>query len=166
MRRRTRIVTSSAAATALFAGAGVAIASVPHPAHSAHHTSPATTDVAATVDVGDAQARALAAATDVAALQRAIAAAEAELNRRRAAAGAAQPGAPGSPASSQAPAPPSVPARITHPTDAERPPSTPAAPGGSSQSSSTPPPVQATTGASGSSAPTDSDDRSREPGDD
>jgi hypothetical protein len=161
-------VTSTAAATALLAGAGAAIATIPDPVGHARHSGPVgtvATDVAGNVDLHAAQARALSNARDIAALERAIRAAQAELARRRAAAGgssdgngpaaggSAQPSWSRSAGTAQAGDDPSSGESTTPP------------PPSSSASSSTPPPVQATTGASGSTAPTGGDD-SHEPGDD
>lgn len=100
MRRGSRIATSAAAAGVIIAGAGAAIAAVPHSAHETNPVTPASTPSATTdaAYLAQLQKAGEADADQVAALRRAIAKAQASIaaeqqrleDAQRAAARAAQ----------------------------------------------------------------------------
>ncbi|HET8979504.1 MAG TPA: hypothetical protein VFN87_15175 [Solirubrobacteraceae bacterium] len=156
MRRRTRIVTSAAAAGAVLAGAGVGLAAIPT---SQPLTSPASRPVASTQHTSDSflaavRAESAAAQGRVAELDRAIAAAQAKL-RAEAALRAAQLSADPTPTMSQSPT-------EEHLTPTSHAPESPE-PMSSESSSAEPsetPEVHATTGASGGSGAPHGDDGS------
>lgn len=81
MRRGTRIATSAAAAGAIMAGAGAALATIPHSGHAAaaSNTKPVSVAQAAGTDLTALEAQALANQRQVAALQKAIAKARANI---------------------------------------------------------------------------------------
>ena len=160
MRRRTRIAVSTAAAGALIAGGGAALAGVPDPlpqptlpGAASQPTATLPSQAGSKDDLAALRAQAAAEQKHLGELRRMIARANRQIAaaqaRREAAAAQAAEGAPPS---------------WTPPQSEGGPGSGPAEPpmqgGVSSEHRTTPPPVQATTGASGTGAPTEESDDS------